>query len=183
MKNFDWCVYTYKHRRAFRYILEKLIDEPVLKAQMRERAKVHDMDKMLMYLFLDQYMSQKEHVRTKPHHLESGLGNTYLDLVETVIDYECAPYTKPDKPLNAFDFTNKLLKMGLIEKGLAEKLIAIMKEFGIASSYLVTDDKEGMEYMQQIGKITEEMILMEVIDYIQNNDTPEMEFIRKNISI
>ena len=102
MKNFNWCIYTYRHRRAFEYCVNKLIHDPDLKEEMLKRAKIHDMDKMVMYLFLEQKEAQKIHMMHQPHHLENSLPRTYEDLVETIIDYECAPYTKPDKPLNAY---------------------------------------------------------------------------------
>ena len=114
MKNFDWCAYTYKHRKMFVYIANKLIKDEEMKAAILERAKYHDVDKLLLYMFLDQDISQKHHVVTHKHHLECNEEKSYIDLLETVIDYECSPYTKPDKPLNAFDFLNKLLEMKLV---------------------------------------------------------------------
>lgn len=177
MNNFDWCVYTYRHRIAFRYVTEKLIKDESLRAAVLNRAKVHDMDKMLMYLFMDQYESQSVHVRNKPHHQECSAQKSYLDLVENVIDYECAPYTKPDKPLNAFDFTNKLLSMDLINKETAESLIKIMHEFGIDSSYDITKNPEAMEFVNSMPEITEEMILLEVMTYINENPDNELNWI------
>ena len=115
MKNLNWCIYTYRHRRAFEYCVNKLIHDPDLKEEMLKRAKIHDMDKMVMYLFLEQKEAQKIHMMHQPHHLENSLPRTYEDLVETIIDYECAPYTKPDKPLNAYDFTNLLMQMKVLD--------------------------------------------------------------------
>lgn len=174
MNNYDWCVYTYKHRIAFEYITNKLIKDPILKEKMLQRAKVHDMDKMLMYLFMDQYKAQEIHVKQKTHHLECTLPKTYDDYVENVIDYECAPYTKPDKPLNAYDFLHKLLSMDLVDDEIANKLFEIMHDFGIDSSYDVTQDKEGMDYISRIGDVTEEMILLEVLKYVNDNRDNEL---------
>lgn len=174
MKNFEWCVYTYKHRKAFVYVVNKIVKDPKLKEEMLQRAKVHDMDKMLMYLFLDPIESQKLHVAKQPHHLESGKGTSYYDLVETVIDYESAPYTKPDKPLNAFDFVHKLLEMGLLEQQKADQLIGIMHELGIDSSYEVMKDPEWLKYMEAIDEVTEEMILLEVLQYVDENRDNEL---------
>ena len=115
MKNLNWCIYTYRHRRAFEYCVNKLIHDPNLKEEMLKRARIHDMDKMVMYLFLEQKEAQKIHMMHQPHHLENSLPRTYEDLVETIIDYECAPYTKPDKPLNAYDFTNLLMQMKVLD--------------------------------------------------------------------
>lgn len=177
INNFDWCVYTYRHRRAFVYVVDRLIQDSELKEEMLRRAKVHDMDKMLMYLFLDQHESQNRHVEQQPHHLECQKDKTYYDLVETVIDYECAPYTKPDKPLNAYDFTNKLLEMKLITQETANSLIAIMHDFGIDSSYDTTKDVDGMNYVRQLGDVTQEMILKEVLQYLEDNDSPETSYV------
>lgn len=181
MKNFDWCAYTYRHRRAFKYIADKLIKDEKIKQEMFKRAKVHDMDKLVMYMFLDQYTSQRQHVLTKSHHLEYSGEHTYMDMLETVIDYECSPYTKPDKPLNAYDFANKLLEKELISVDVHRQLLDIMHELDIDSSYEVTDDVEGMAYMQSIGDITEEMILLEVMQYINENECPELEFIKQSL--
>ena len=64
MKNMQWCIYTYRHRKAFEYCVRKLIKEPALRDEMLHRARVHDMDKMIMYLFLDQKEAQEIHVKT-----------------------------------------------------------------------------------------------------------------------
>ena len=165
MKNLEWCIYTYRHRRAFEYCVKKLILEPSLRAEMLERAKIHDMDKMLMYLSMDQKEAQKIHTMTQPHHLENDLDRSYEDLVEAVIDYECAPYTKLDKPLNAYDFVNLLVEWKALDKELSESLISIMEELGIACSNTYTQDIEGQEYIKRFSDITEEMINEEIMRY------------------
>ncbi len=167
MKNFEWCQYTYRHRRAFEYCVRKLIKDPALREEMLRRAAIHDMDKMVMYLFMEQKDAQIMHTKTQPHHLENDLPRTYEDLVEAVIDYECAPYTKPDKPLNAYDFTNLLMDWKALDEATGSKLIAIMEELGIANSSSVADDEEGAAYMAQFNEVTEEMINAELIEYIR----------------
>ena len=167
MKNLKWCIYTYKHRKAFEYCVKKYIHDPVLREEMLRRAAVHDMDKMVMYLFLDQKTAQETHVKTQPHHLENDLPRTYEDYVETVMDYECAPYTKPDKPLNAYDFTNLLMDWKALDAATGEKLISIMEELGIDNSTTYDDDAEGQIYINDIGSVTEEMIYREIMTYIE----------------
>lgn len=181
MNNLDWCVYTYRHRRALVYIIEKLVKDRKLKEEMLKRSKVHDMDKMLLYLFLDQRESMDYHVCHQPHHLESATLHTYEDLVETVLDLECSPYTKPDKPLNAFDFTHKMLEWKWVTPETANRLFEIMHMFGIDSSYPVTRDTEGMKFVSEIGEVTEEMILMEVCEYMQTKPS-EFEYIRERLA-
>lgn len=174
MRNFDCCEYTYRHRKMFVYVVHKLIQDEALKEELLRRAKVHDMDKELMYMFCEKWDTINYHIAHRPHHLESGLGSCYEDFVETVIDYECAPYTKPDKPLNAYDFVHKLLDMELITKEIGDKLFGIMKEFGIDRSYDVTkEDVEGMAFAESLGEVTEEQILLEVIEYAASNP-PEL---------
>lgn len=167
MKNFDWCAYTYRHRRAIEYLIEKLIQDENLKLEMKKRAEFHDMDKVLLYQGMEQYPAQMVHVENQPHHLDCKKPKTYFDLVETVLDYESAPYTKPDKPLNAFDFVHKLQEMSLIEEEIADQLYQIMHEFGIDHSGTVESDEEGRKYMQELPEVTEEMILEEIVQYIR----------------
>ena len=171
MKNLKWCIYTYRHRKAFEYCVRRYIHEPVLREEMLRRAAVHDMDKMTMYLFMDQKEAQEMHVDTQPHHLENDLPRTYEDLVETVIDYECAPYTKPDKPLNAYDFTNLLMDRKVLDEETGNRLISIMEELGIANSATYIDDKEGRKYISSPEDVTEEMIYEEILTYI--NEHPD----------
>lgn len=179
MKNLEWCIYTYKHRIAFRHVVKKLCKEPGVRDEMMKRASVHDMDKMLMYQFLDQNTAQMHHVRTQPHHLESGLGHTYTDLLETVIDYECAPYTKPDKPLNAYDFTIKLMNMKILDTKRGGMLLSIMHELGTDSSYDVTKTSEWVQFNKELPAVTEDMIKIELVDYVNKNACPEIDFIKE----
>lgn len=169
MKNLDWCRYTYQHRRAFAYLTEHLIKDPAVREEMRARAEVHDMDKMVCYQYWDQYTSQKYHVEHASHHLESGKKQEYLDVLETVIDYESAPYTKPDKPLNAFDFVNQLFDRKWIHAEKRDELLGVMHELGIDHSGTVLEDRIGVEYLQNLPEITEEMIQYEIMEYIRKH--------------
>lgn len=177
MKNPEWSIYTYRHRRAFLYTVEKLLKEGSIKDEMRKRAMIHDLDKLLLYQFLDVKKSQHYHIYNQSHHLESGKCNDYLDMLEMVIDLESAPLTKPDKPLNAYNFVNLLLDKGYIEREFYDKLITIMEELDIAKSYELVMDEEVGKYIGDEDSITEEMILLEIINYVRNNSCPELEYI------
>ncbi|MBR2706660.1 MAG: hypothetical protein IKE74_05380 [Mogibacterium sp.] len=181
MKNLKWCIYTYRHRKAFEYCVRRYIHEPVLREEMLMRAAVHDMDKMTMYLFMDQKEAQEMHVDTQPHHLENDLPRTYEDLVETVIDYECAPYTKPDKPLNAFDFTNLLMDRKILDEETGNRLISIMEELGIAGSTTYGDDEEGQKYISSLEDVTEEMIYEEILTYINEHPDNALNMILEHV--
>lgn len=179
MKNFDWCAYTYRHRIALQYVLEELVQETELKEQMKQRAIMHDRDKMFLYLFLEQIDCQHYHVAHQPHHLENPLQKSYEDLVETVLDFESAPYTKPDKPLNAFDFTKRLLSLGYIEQEVADQLFSIMHDFGIDASYDITQDIQKRVFMESLPQVTEEMILAEVEAFLETDPVREIQYIRE----
>lgn len=181
MKNLKWCIYTYKHRRAFEYCVRRYIHDPALREEMLRRAAVHDMDKMIMYLFMDRKDAQDLHIHTKPHHLENDLPRTFEDYVETVIDYECAPYTKPDKPLNAYDFTHLLIDWKLIDEQTGNKLFSIMEELGIANSTTYADDEEGKKYISSMEDVTEEMIYEEILTYVNENPDNELNMILEKI--
>ncbi len=169
MKNLKWCIYTYRHRKAFEYCVRRYIHEPALREEMLRRAAKHDIDKMIMYLLMDQKAAQDLHARTQPHHLENNLPRTYEDYVETVMDYECAPYTKPDKPLNAYDFTIVLMDWKAVDEETGSRLISIMEDLGIANSTTYDDDEEGKNYIGSLGDVTEEMIYEEIFTYISGN--------------
>lgn len=181
MKNLKWCIYTYRHRKAFEYCVHKYIREPALKTEMLRRAAVHDMDKMIMYLFMDQKTAQEMHVNTQPHHLENDLPRTYEDYVETVIDYECAPYTKPDKPLNAYDFTQLLMDWKALDEETGNKLISIMEEIGIANSTTYFDDEEGRKYIDSLDEVTEEMLYEEILTYINEHPDNALNMILEHV--
>ena len=181
MKNQEWCIYTYRHRKAFEYCVRKYIREPVLREEMLKRAAVHDMDKMIMYLFMDQKSAQEMHVRTQPHHLENDLPRTYEDFVETVIDYECAPYTKPDKPLNAYDFTYLLMDWKALDEETGNKLISVMEEIGIANSTTYIDDEEGQKYISSLEDVTEEMIYEEILTYINEHRDNALDMVLEHV--
>ena len=163
MKNFDYCKYTYLHRKAFLYCVNKLIIDEKDKVEMLERAKNHDLDKVLYYQFLPKKEASNLHRRICSHHMENDIKKTYYDYLEAIIDYECAGYTKPDKPLNAFDTINKYNPTN------KEKLLSILHDMGLDYSYTVTTDLVGIEYMKKYENVSEEDILKEVFSYIARN--------------
>ena len=100
-KNWRWpsICYTLEHKIAY------IICEHHFTGQYSLRAIFHDWEKPWMYIFpwLDEDEIQVIHRKNSPHHADSGKFLTIPHLVEMYIDWECAPITKPDKPLNAFD--------------------------------------------------------------------------------
>ena len=95
----DYTLYTLRHKLAFLRVEKQLRGKNTLSGLL------HDAEKPLLYLFcfwlsLDQI--QKIHRKHNRHHVENDLKKSPEDLLDAVIDWECARQTKPDKPLNAY---------------------------------------------------------------------------------
>ena len=97
-KRYDHIVYTLKHKIAF------LQTEKQIRGKNTLRGYLHDLDKPFLYLalWLDMKEVQKIHRSHNKHHVKNNLIKTKDDLIDTIIDWECARITKPDKPLNAY---------------------------------------------------------------------------------
>ena len=52
---------------------------------------------------MDDETLQEIHRKTQKHHIENWAEKTEADYLEASIDWECARYTKLDKPLNAYE--------------------------------------------------------------------------------
>jgi len=70
-------------------------------------------------------LTHKLHRHFSRHHARNA--KTDKDFREMVIDWECARYTKPDKPLNAYDTLYRYYPQ------LETKILPILKELGIDS--------------------------------------------------
>lgn len=97
--------YTLKHKIAF------LKTEKQLRGKNTLNGYLHDIEKPLLYLFCF-WMSIEEihkfHRTHNRHHVKNNLKKHPNDLLDTVIDWECARFTKKDKPLNAYQTLMKL---------------------------------------------------------------------------
>jgi hypothetical protein len=92
--------YTLKHKIAYLKVEKKLRGKNTLSGYL------HDAEKPLMYLFCF-WMSipeiHKFHRAHNRHHVKNNLKKSPDDLLDAIIDWECARLTKKDKPLNAYD--------------------------------------------------------------------------------
>jgi len=95
-------LYTLRHRKAFLKIEKQLLGRNTW------RGRLHDIDKLFLYWipFLSIEQVHLIHRRINLHHNEKS--TLEADLLEMIIDWECARYTKPDKPLNAYQTMRKL---------------------------------------------------------------------------
>ena len=172
MKNLEYCIYTYKHRNAMKYLFNKYIKfnpelTDDLKNALYQRILEHDIDKMFLYLTLDKEKASKIHRNTASHHMENNLSKNELDYFEAILDYESAGYTKPDKPLNAYD-TIKKLKNQLSEEKY-RNLKRMLKKLNIYKSYSVREDIYGISLLNDMNKnITETDVKNEIKLYIDN---------------
>lgn len=88
--------YTSKHKLAFLKVEKELRGKNTLGGYF------HDVDKLLMYIIgFPKKLAHKIHVATAPHHERNGRIKRPL---HAIIDWECARFTKPDKPLTAREY-------------------------------------------------------------------------------
>lgn len=99
--SYEHIPYTLKHRKAFLKIEKQLLKRNTIAGYF------HDLDKIIFYIllpFLGTENIQKIHRTISRHHVNRRKNPNYIAMV---IDWECARYTKPDKPLNARETLNK----------------------------------------------------------------------------
>lgn len=128
--NFEKLYYTFMHRRAMRFVLDTYFPDHIMYDDLDYRAEIHDLDKCLfLALGGDKKEASAYHRENSPHHMEGNQNPTELDMIEAIIDYECAGFTKADKPLNAYD------TVVTWNKPHGPELIALMEQFDMARSY------------------------------------------------
>lgn len=104
--NKDSIAYSFRHRAAFKAVLESLKEwlSPWEYEKLRGRALTHDTDKMWLYTQMPKDKAAKIHRMINKHHVHSiEQDKSTIDYLEMIIDWESARYTKPDKTLNAYD--------------------------------------------------------------------------------
>ena len=117
MKNRDRIEYTLKHRKAFRETEKKLLGHNTI------RSLFHDLDKVILYNFFDYTKVHDFHRKHTRHHELKA--HTHSDYIQMVIDWECARFTKPDKPLNARETLDKFYPH------LKDKILPVIEELGL----------------------------------------------------
>lgn len=95
--------YTIKHI----YMLNKLAIQYNV---WHFRFLFHDLDKIFLYLIFNKKTVQKIHRWYSSHHVRQTIDGNLInpkDPLQAVLDWESARYTKPDKPLNAYETWRK----------------------------------------------------------------------------
>ncbi len=94
---FKLITHTFKHKIAFLKVEKELLGKNTLSGYL------HDADKLFLYLLpLSKGVIQSIHRRYSNHHIEYK-NLSKVNLVQAIIDWECARITKPDKPYNAYE--------------------------------------------------------------------------------
>lgn len=109
--------YTLDHRKAFRAVERQLLGHNTL------RGYLHDLDKIFLYLIMDTKLASKLHRSYSRHHAKNA--GTHADFVQMIIDWECARFTKPDKPMNARETLDALYPE------LKDKVLPVIEELGL----------------------------------------------------
>ena len=156
MKNFEHIKYTFKHRNIVMLLAKKYFKD---NSELLEQVRVHDLDKMYMYLFYNKKDVSSVH-RDKVVHHENDLEKSELDYMEMVLDWESARYTKPDKPLNAYDTLVNFYP------GMTDVILPILEEMGIAESGLEMD-QEILEEAKRLDNVSEEEIVSELVNGVE----------------
>ena len=145
MRNKDYICYTYKHRKVVMLLAEKYFSE---NKKLIEQVELHDLDKLFSYLFYDKKVASTLHREQNSHHA-NGMTKMELDYIEMVLDWESARYTKPDKPLNAYD------TLYAYYPELEEFILPILKDIGIAE----TNTSMEEDVLKAVGEIGEPTIV------------------------
>ena len=143
MRNREYIDYTYKHRKVVMLLAEKYFGgNETLLAQV----ELHDLDKLFMYLFYDKKVVSKLHREQNAHHA-NDIEKTDLDYMEMVLDWESARYTKPDKPLNAFD------TLYAYYPEMEDVILPILQDMGIAEANTPMEE-DIFKVAQEMGEPT-----------------------------
>lgn len=100
LSSYRHIMYTLKHYVSFLKTEKRLLGY--------YKYKFHDLDKVLMYLFLP-FLGTKKikkiHVKNNKHHIKESKSIDECNYEEAIIDWECSRFTKEDKPLTAREVT------------------------------------------------------------------------------
>ena len=157
MKNLDKLLYTYKHRKIVYMLAKKYYDKP----ELLERLEKHDLDKMYLLLLYDKNVVKEVHRKISSHH-DNDIPKSNLDYVEMVLDWESARYTKPDKPLNAYDTLVRFYPH------LEDKILPVLEELNIDKPNTEMD-QSILEYAKSLDNSTEDDVKEELMQYIKKS--------------
>lgn len=170
--NLAYQTYTLRHKQAFLAVMYSLT------GYITQSAIMHDTDKLYTYGRVSKDETSRMHRKYAIHHIENSTKT--VNKLDCIIDYECARFTKPDKPLNAYatimkfrPHTYDILKSTLIELGLdSDENIAI----DFSKWYQVCDRIYTMMKQDIIKRIS----FMKSIENTEGLEEAEKEFYAKD---
>ena len=142
--------YTYLHRQAIFTLAKRLgIDAtPYL---------CHDTEKYFLYVWLEEDITRECHrILNRHHDYDKGVAVDRKTLIEMMLDWESARFSKPDKPRNAYDTLYKWMPVEM-----HEPMAALLKEYNL---YYPTNEAgiTAEEYKKKAEAITPAMIVAEI---------------------
>lgn len=118
-ENRDYQIYTIRHKQAFMALQVELL------GSVDKAGIFHDTDKLILYGIMPKEAAHNMHLLYSTHHIANTRNDK--DKEYSVIDYECARLTKPDKPLNAYSTIHK------IHSSYIDELTPILIKLGLNS--------------------------------------------------
>lgn len=155
MKNEQHIIYTFKHRKIVMFLANKYVKNN--REKLLKQIEYHDLDKLYMYMFYEKKDVSRIHRELSFHH-DNKLNKTPEDYVEMVFDWESARYSKPDKPLNAYDTLYKFFPH------MENEILPILKEYGLDQSN-TNMEQDVLEFANNID-VTKEDICEELKKYV-----------------
>lgn len=142
--------YTYLHRREMARIAGELgIDW--------NQYRFHDCDKMVMMLFHTDEDLTKEHRSTQPHHHHNT--TNMKALVEMMLDWESARFTKPDKPLNALGTLNVWYSR------MKDRMMPVLEEYGLADM-VISEAISQEDFEKKMESVTIQDLFDDIADFL-----------------
>ena len=126
-KNKKYIKYTWKHKIAFLKV------EKIVLGKNTIRGYLHGTEKLFLYLFLPKKTVSRINRSMSRHHVKRA--RTESDFTQMMIDWECARFTKADKPLDAYETLYKFYPQ------LQDKMIPLFQKYKI---------KEKMESISKL---------------------------------
>ena len=120
-RRMDYVKYTWDHRKAFLMVEKKIFGKNSF------RAYFHDLDKVFLYPLLGKELTTKIHRSFARHHAKNA--KSLKDMQMMICDWESARYTKPDKPLDAYE------TLFAYYPHLADKVLPLLREYGLVGDH------------------------------------------------
>jgi len=113
----------FKHKVEFR----KLTKRSALNRELFIRSITHDLDKLLMLMFLPipTNIIRRIHKKIARHHNRK----TMLDIYESVVDFECARFSKANSKMTGKEWINYIYNNNEITKEEYDIMIYVLREY------------------------------------------------------